>query len=221
MGRRREDLTGRKFGKLTVIEFVDVPTTHHTFWKCKCECGGETTIRTDILKSGKTKSCGCAARGRKALVSIGDKFGKLTVLEEYGRSKNGEILYKCKCECGNTAIVKGIHLFDGNTRSCGCIKKERMKHLQVKATNVGRFEGTKICKISNTEKLNCNNTSGVTGVSYSNTNGKWVSYINFKGKRINLGGFSKKEDAIKARKAAEDKYFKPAIEKYNKEVKGE
>ena len=55
-----------------------------------------------------------------------------------------------------------------------------------------------------------------TGVCYSKRNKCWVAYINFKNKRINLGGYKQKEDAIKARKAAEEKYFKPVIEKYNK-----
>lgn len=215
MGRKREDLRGRKFGKLTAIEMVDVPNTHHTFWRWRCDCGNEKVIRTDYVKSGSVKSCGCI-RGRKAIVNIGDKFGKLTVLEVAGKSKKGELIYKCKCDCGNITTVKGIHLFNGNTKSCGCIKKERMKRLQSKATNTGRFEGTKICKISHTEKLSRNNTSGTTGVCYSKRNKCWVAYINFRNKRINLGGYKQKEDAIKARKAAEEKYFKPVIEKYNK-----
>ena len=54
----REDLTGKRFGRLTVIKY------NHTynycrFWECICDCGNITYIGTHTLKSGHTKSCGC------------------------------------------------------------------------------------------------------------------------------------------------------------------
>ena len=55
--------------------------------------------------------------------------------------------------------------------------------------------------------LSSNNTSGVTGVSWSKTMNKWRARINVNGKEINLGYFNKFEDAVKARKKAEEKYF--------------
>ena len=52
---------------------------------------------------------------------IGRKYGKLTVIEEMPeRNKQGKILYKCMCECGNECIVKAINLTIGKTKSCGC-----------------------------------------------------------------------------------------------------
>lgn len=52
-----------------------------------------------------------------------------------------------------------------------------------------------------------NNTSGVKGVHYCIKEEKWKAYINVNKKRINLGTFENKEDAIKARKIAEEKYY--------------
>ena len=56
-------------------------------------------------------------------------------------------------------------------------------------------------------KLRSNNTSGVTGVSFNKKRNKWVSTICINKKRIQLGGFDNFEDAILARKQAEEKYF--------------
>lgn len=52
------DLSGKKFGKLSVIQ-MDYKTPHHVYWKCVCDCGKETSTRAGNLLSGKSKSCGC------------------------------------------------------------------------------------------------------------------------------------------------------------------
>lgn len=58
-----QDLTGKKFGKLTVISRAEdyiKPNGHKIIqWDCLCECGNETIVRGEYLKSGHTKSCGC------------------------------------------------------------------------------------------------------------------------------------------------------------------
>lgn len=54
------DLTGHKFGKLTVVGFpTHVPDKEGVYWKCVCECGNECLIRGKSLRNGHTKSCGC------------------------------------------------------------------------------------------------------------------------------------------------------------------
>ncbi|OHW63124.1 hypothetical protein EUAN_09080 [Andreesenia angusta] len=52
------DLTGKKFGKLTVIKFIGV-TKYKPFWLCECDCGNFAEVTSGNLKSGGTKSCGC------------------------------------------------------------------------------------------------------------------------------------------------------------------
>lgn len=52
-----------------------------------------------------------------------------------------------------------------------------------------------------------NNSSGFPGVNWSKSAKKWRSYIQSKGKQVHLGNFDSKDDAIKARKDAEIKYF--------------
>ena len=58
-GSPREELTGQKFGMLTVIKFINKDQYSNCNWLCKCECGNEKIIRNSSFKNGKTKSCGC------------------------------------------------------------------------------------------------------------------------------------------------------------------
>lgn len=52
------DITGMKFGRLTVLERNGV-IDNHAAWLCRCDCGNEKTIKGSYLTKGKTKSCGC------------------------------------------------------------------------------------------------------------------------------------------------------------------
>ena len=58
MGKRL-DLTRQRFGRLTVVKYTGRSKNSHVMWFCKCDCGNETVVRDDSLKSGNTKSCGC------------------------------------------------------------------------------------------------------------------------------------------------------------------
>ena len=57
-----ENLTGRIFGKLTVLELAEWKKGT-SYWRCRCECGNETIVRYVYLINGHTKSCGCLQRG--------------------------------------------------------------------------------------------------------------------------------------------------------------
>lgn len=55
------DLTGQQFGRLTVIR-KDGKLGQQTAWLCRCECGNAVRLRTNALRSGNTRSCGCYAK---------------------------------------------------------------------------------------------------------------------------------------------------------------
>lgn len=61
----------------------------------------------------------------KKIDLTGLPFGLLTVLRENGRSKDGKVLWLCKCRCGNEVTVQGYHLRNGHTKSCGCLSREK------------------------------------------------------------------------------------------------
>lgn len=54
-----EDLTGRKFGRLTVLNRTKNDKHDKAQWICQCDCGNKVVVSTGHLKSGHTKSCGC------------------------------------------------------------------------------------------------------------------------------------------------------------------
>lgn len=63
VNKYREDLIGKVFERLTVIEYAGYePKTRAVMWKCKCECGEEITTRKSHLMRGDAKSCGCLTR---------------------------------------------------------------------------------------------------------------------------------------------------------------
>ena len=64
-------------------------------------------------------------RRKKIKIKVGDKFGRLEVIENLGIIKS-KTHFKCKCECGNTKRVDGSNLRRGYTKSCGCLQKEKV-----------------------------------------------------------------------------------------------
>lgn len=81
--------------------------------------------------------------GKKANIS-GEKFSKLLVLSEAdGRDKQGSVLWSCVCECGNTLSATTGSLRSGNTKSCGCVRKELLE----KRNRKHSLAGTRLYRI--------------------------------------------------------------------------
>ena len=133
---RKIDLTNQKFGKLTVLHSTPNRIAGSVCWLCKCECGNTKEISTTQLRSGGVRSCGCSTpmpwlqdyfttRSKKDYA--GQKFGRLTVVEDTGKKMFGARVLKCKCDCGNFHEVPVTNLVNGRTKSCGCLAKETPK----------------------------------------------------------------------------------------------
>lgn len=59
----------------------------------------------------------------KKINLIGKRFGILSVVEEFPTRKSGKVLWVCRCDCGKTIKSQTGNLFSGNTKSCGCGRK--------------------------------------------------------------------------------------------------
>ena len=70
----------------------------------------------------------------KSRVKVGDKYSRLQVIEFVGKNKWGHNMWKCRCDCGNETIVSSSSLTSLNTKSCGCIQKERQSIFPVLGT---------------------------------------------------------------------------------------
>lgn len=129
------DETGHKYGELTVLYRAENTKNGRAMWHCRCSCGNELDVLGKSLRNGNTKSCGCYQRRRAAESNmkragslVGQRFGKLLVLEEVGfiekTSGKRSRLYKCLCDCGNYCEVQHTYLSTGDTTSCGCIRSK-------------------------------------------------------------------------------------------------
>jgi len=122
------DLTGMQFGDLTVIRRLEGTLKGAAKWLCKCSCGGECTATASQLMAGRRTRCSSKAHQKNyAYTDIsGRRFGRLVALYPTGRStKGGNVIWHCKCDCGNETDVSYNSLVHANQQSCGCRRKEQ------------------------------------------------------------------------------------------------
>ncbi|WP_412989739.1 AP2 domain-containing protein [Pediococcus siamensis] len=145
---------------------------------------------------------------------VGKKFGRLLVLQRAGSNPaNGNAKWLCQCDCGNRVTVDGYALRSGQTRSCGCLKRE-ISQLSSKKNpafqkNVGNAKNlTDENGVSYTSRdLTKRNKSGVIGVSYDKNSDSWYAHLMVDYKYVLAKSFKNFNDAVAARKAAEKRYY--------------
>ena len=145
------------------------------------------------------------------------RFGKLIALKRVSKSE-----WLCLCDCGNTTIVKTDQLTTKKTQSCGCLAKAKHSNIMKNNEKIKKFseenfkDNTNLITISSDKPFKNNKSTGIRGV-YLTKSGKYIAQICLNRTIYRLGTFQDIDDAIKARKDAEEKYFKPILDKYNKE----
>lgn len=231
-----EDLTGRKFGRLTVLErasnYVMPCGQKQVQWLCECSCEDKNKIivLANNLKHGRTQSCGCLQKERaKQAAQSNRNKNRYDLTGEYGvgwTSNTNEEFYfdlddydKIKDYCWYVRITnntkenrKKYHCLetwidDKAMRFTELIGCKYYDHIDRNPLN-NKKDNLRPCtqgENSKNHSLYSNNTSGVSGVSASNS--KYRSYIDMNHKRINIGTFNDKNDAIIARLKAEKEYF--------------
>lgn len=244
MARKIESLVGRKFGKLTVLERAEdyiVPKTkqHQFCWLCQCECGNQKVVRGSTLKNGKTTSCGCVHK--EVVKKIGIKNKKTNNYDlsgEYGigYTHNGREFYfdledydlikdyswsmdKAGYVIGSPSKNrKQIHL---HVLVMNPDSKQDVDHINHNPSDNRKINLRNVTRSQNQMNvgLSRNNKSGITGVHFDSTNEKWVAQIGIDRKRKNLGKFDNFDDAVKARREAEKKYFGEYRYKEQQDVK--
>lgn len=139
----KSNLEGQRFGKLVVQEYAGNDSNGRTLWKCLCDCGNEKTVSAKRLRSGAVKSCGCLIHNPQFVDLVGKRFGRL-VVEKMQSRKAGIVKWECICDCGKRTVVDSHCLVRGQTRSCGCLKREiasdRFRNTDSKNENNGNFK---------------------------------------------------------------------------------
>lgn len=238
---RKPDLTGKKFGKLTVLRKTENKKHSDCHWEVLCDCGNIVEVSTTCLLSGHTKSCGCllkeinesrnglsikkndyivfdtyvimyTTKNEPFLVDVGD-FGK--VYKHYWYK--GTDGYFESCINGKHI---GLHkyimdcpngMIVDHKHGSDSLFDNRRSNLRI---------GTYMQNAYN-RKTRSDNVSGVTGVYYDKKNKKWVSCIGVNGKNVYLGSYKNFEDAVISRKNAEEEYYGEWSHDNSRNKKGE
>lgn len=218
--------------RITVIRRADdvikKDGKHETAWWCQCDCGSDPFVALGYnIKNGNTNSCGCYKSDRD--FESNHKTNKYDYSGEFGVGyaiNTGTEFYfdwddfdLIKDYCWYENVNKGgYHSLEARDYKNGG-KLMRMHYLfgckgwdheDRNALNNRRCNLRPATKYENARNssLSTRNTSGVIGVSYYKPSNKWRSYIEYDDKFISLGYYFDKNDAIKARLEAEQKYFK-------------
>ena len=163
-----KDLTGQiTESGVEILEFAEIKN-RAAYWKCKCHCGQFFIARGADLTNGHTKSCGCLAQKRtqkmgqanknKNIIDLtNQRFGSLKVIEMTNkRDSSRNVIWKCKCECGNIVELSSHVLRQGQV-SCGCNKsKGELKIAQLLLEAGIPFETQKTfetCRFPDTNRL--------------------------------------------------------------------
>jgi hypothetical protein len=220
-----DELERPKYGRLTILESLGRINNRY-YSKCLCECGNIVIKRTDRVKHGNTRSCGC----------LGDETRKINAPKARKRQNryhiNGNIVEMFTASGYKFIIDKDDFekVCDGNwyEDKAGYIEGRVNRHkiklhrfiincpkeLEVDHINHDKSDNRKcnlriVTRSQNNmnHKLRKNSKSGKTGVNWYERGKKWEAGITVNKKHIYLGRYNNLADAIKARKDAEIKYF--------------
>lgn len=211
--KKEHKLKGKVFGDLEVIGKAEKKERNDgTWWICKCSCENIIEVPGTLLVTGRKTHCGCKADPHYYSVDIREQqFERLTAKYPLPqRDRKGGVIWHCVCECGNEVDIPYNWLVHSGIRSCGCWKRERESNLTELLTHIS---GTSIDAIKS-KKIRSDSTTGVTGVYLQK--GKYVAKIVFQSKQYQLGKFDHIDDAIKARKEAEELLFDGSVAHYER-----
>ena len=234
MVKVKEDLTGRHFGRLIVLQqtddYVSPRGEHSAQWICECSCveRNKVVVRQAYLRNGHTKSCGCLSRELASDRWIGNTYGidskeanKNDLSGEYGilwsSNTNEEIWFdlddadqilQYRWMVGKRGYPVA-HIDNKMITMHVLLGYKGYDHIDRNRLNNRKNNlryATSVENARNRSKQS-NNTSGVIGVSWNKGRNKWESYIKTGTKQMHLGQFIDKNSAIRARLEAEHKYY--------------
>lgn len=216
------DLTGQRFGRLTVIERGESSKRGEACWRCRCDCGREIVARSYPIRQGKVKSCGCLSVETLVKRSKGNEYTKTHGLSG---SRIYKIYYAMLSRCYNPKRWNYDKYGGRGISVCEEWRNDFMAFYTWAMAN-GYDDTKSIDRIDpngNYEPANCrftnasvqglnrnvqsNNSTGVKGVTRLK-NGKFRAYIKKSGKQVPLGCYDTLEQAKQVRETAEKELLK-------------
>lgn len=162
-----KDLTGQKFGRLTVIERADSTKHGAARWLCKCDCGNDTVVIGDELRKGATRSCGCLAKETTS--------SRMKGCTPYNKThgKTGTLIYKewseMKRRCNNKND-KSYHNYGGRGISVCDIWQNSFEAFYDNVSKLPHFgeQGYSLDRINNDGNYEPNNVRWATAKEQAN-----------------------------------------------------
>lgn len=202
----KKDITGQKFNRLTAIKSTDIVVNGGYLWTCQCDCGNIKDIPIGSLGSGQVKSCGCAkaTHGMTKTPSWRAWDSMVTRLKDE----------RCKEWYWDVSADPNWLLPDGQ----GFMNFYSDMGDPPEGHTLNRIHGAKVYCKENCEwatlsmqsfdqKRSRVNTSGRTGVYFSESGSKWVAQIKKNGIVTQVYRGTSFEEACEARTAAEIEYY--------------
>jgi len=233
MGRQKVNLIGKTFTRLNVIDVDEIKTTQkkRTYYFCQCECGNTVSVMSSQLLNGHTKSCGCLQKESvRKLNQNKKKYNQYDLTSQqfgicYASNTKEEILFDkedyelIKDYCWRIDAY-GYVVTSVKNESSGKYNKIIKLHqllspclnnYVIDHKNGNKLDNQKhnlrICLQSDNTKNHITyktSTTDVSGVTWNKEKQNWRVRI---GKDISVGSFVNFDDAVNARKKAEEKYF--------------
>lgn len=232
--QRRFIKIGDTYGFFRVDSIAD---KSYLAYNCHClKCGQDFIANGGTIFASCYTGCGnCKKNEKKCDIEekynsyVGKIYENLEIIKFAGYKttksnlKNGKVRYQnypvmlCKCKlCEKNSEIELRHILSGDATKCKNCRDKKFVKSGNDIISTSSINGTSVIAIDGRRKKNKNNSSGYNGISTTES-GKYRAYINFKRKQYHLGVYEDKEDALAARKLAEQKIYGDFIEWYKKE----
>lgn len=182
-GESLKDLTGKKFGRLTVIGLSEKRVGRKTYWDVVCECGNKKTVRSDSLQTS-TQSCGCL-RDEAAIINVRKNH---THKDSY--SHLHYLWSRMKQRCYNPKINR-FEDYGGRGISVCEEWRDSYEAFREWAVNNGYREGLSIERNNVNGNYTPENCSWIESKEQAN-NRRSTVWVEYQGERLNLKQWSDK-----------------------------
>lgn len=212
---KRIDITGNRYGRLTVTGYHSTNDKGKALWSCVCDCGEGYIAIGENLKAGKVTSCGCYRKEIAPIISAthGQSKTRLYSIWQDMRRRCSNPRNKEYKNYGGRGITVCQEWDEYMTFHTWAMNNGYSDELTIDRKDVnGRYEPSN-CKWSTwsqqgqNKRLSTKNTTGMSGVTFKKDRDLYIVRIGVNGQRKFIGEFKTIEEAKQARIAAEQQYW--------------